>query len=431
MSASLEPYEEARPGALVDHRYLLKREIARGAMGVVFEAQHRILGTTVALKTLTTQSIDWVGGRERLMREARVLALCRHPRIVAPIDAGICSSHGPFLALEMLDGRSLDSMLITRRRLTVEQVVEIGLQLCEAVHWAHRHGVIHRDIKPANVVVLHDEATARDQLRLIDFGIATVPTDKDVVGRKLTGRGEWVGTVEYMAPQQLVDRLPADVHSDVYALGVLLYECLFGDVPYPGNATAVTASHLARVEPQPFTKHRADVPVALASLVLSAMDRDLAKRPSTAAALGAALGKLGLGAKEGLQLSPAVEPKASHAPRQYPRVPYAAPVRLVGRDTKSDGRTEDISEGGMLLLADLAIERGEQVQVKMPLPASGRIATIEAVVRWCTGVRGRHAIGLSFGELPADVRADVQQYAQFMVRDREQPRDSAELLGAR
>jgi len=428
LSAALEPYHEARPAALVDQRYVVKREIARGAMGVVFEAQHRILGTTVALKTLTSHALEWVGGQERLMREARALALCRHPRVVGAIDAGICGTYGPFLALEMLDGRSMGSMLIARQRFAVDQVIAIGQQLCDALHWAHRKGVIHRDVKPANVIVLHDDSTGSDQLRLIDFGIATVPGDKDVVGRKLTGHGEVLGTAEYMAPEQLLEGLPADARSDVYSLSVLLYECLAGDVPYPGSGMAVAASYLAGIVPQPFSATRADVPAALESLILSAMSRDVTKRPASAAAFGAALAMLG--PRGALQLSAPVEDGA-RAQRQYPRVPYAAPVRIVCRDTKSDGRTEDISEGGLLLLADVPVENGEHVQVRMPLPASGRVATIDAIVRWCKSVRGRHAIGLAFGELPTDVRTDVQHYAHFMVRDRDLARGPTELIEAR
>lgn len=410
-----ETYEEVTPESLVDRRYLAKREIARGAMGALFEAQHQLLNREVALKTLHAGGMSAEGGPERLLREARALSLCRHPHIVVALDAGVCLAHGPFIALEMLEGRTLGSLLVARQRLPVPQVLRLAQQLGDALDCVHTHGLIHRDIKPANAILVHDPVGRDDVLKLIDFGIAAVPGHEDVVHKKLTGHGEIVGTPEYMAPELLLDAAPPSVASDLYSFGVLLYECLAGDVPFPGNLAAVTTAHVTQSTPRSLSALRADVPAALDALVRSALERDPARRPTGAASFAKAL--LATVAEVGPLRLITSDRTAATSSREFARAPYAAPARVVRSGGQTiDGRTEDVSEGGLLVLAAVPLERDERVLIRFPLPSSGRIAAIDGVVRWCKSQRGRHAIGLAFDRPAEAATRDIRTFTEHMGR---------------
>ena len=147
---------EAAAESVVDRRYRVRREIARGGMGVVLEAEHVVLKTPVALKVLTSAALVQPVLHERMHREARALACARHPGVVPIFDAGSCEVHGPYLVLERVEGRTLESFILARQRLDVPSVVAIAVQLGEALAHVHRVGVVHRDVKPANVLVTRE-----------------------------------------------------------------------------------------------------------------------------------------------------------------------------------------------------------------------------------------------------------------------------------
>jgi len=216
-------------GTTVDRRYLLKREIARGGAGAVFEAEHIYTQRSVALKLLLPEQRSAPEPRARLLREALALSAARHPGVVAALDAGETEDGTPYLVLELLEGRSLEGILAVRRRIAAAEVAWIGAAICEALAAAHRRGIIHRDIKPSNVFVARDEQ-GNEVVKVFDFGVARVPSEKN----KLTQDGALLGTPEYMAPEQLLAR-EVDGRTDLYAVGVTLYECLAGVVPFEGN----------------------------------------------------------------------------------------------------------------------------------------------------------------------------------------------------
>jgi serine/threonine protein kinase len=201
-------YVEASPASTIDRRYTVRREIARGGMGIVFEAEHSLTRSPVAVKVLTTAALGWPIVHARLMREARALAVARHPGVASVLDAGVCRSHGPYLVLEMIEGRSLESFIVARRTLDVESTVAVAQQLGAALSYVHSTGVVHRDVKPGNVLVTRDAGREGDVLKLLDFGIARVGEGDDVVERKLTQQTDVLGTIEYMAPEQILDGLP-------------------------------------------------------------------------------------------------------------------------------------------------------------------------------------------------------------------------------
>jgi serine/threonine-protein kinase len=450
--------KEPSVGDLVDARYVLRREIARGAMGIVFEASHVYTGRLCALKLLHAEHAGSEALRERLLREGRALGNVRHRGIVEVYDAGIGRANEPFVAMEMLEGRALDGILAARRTLPIEDVVRVGLELCDALAAIHGQGLVHRDIKPSNLFVALDPS-GHEVVKLIDFGIASVPT---TVGggaelRKLTMHGELLGTPEYMAPEQLLG-LPVDLRADLYAVGVTLYECLAGDVPFAGTYPQL----LVRVQTaavEPLQRLRSDVPPALAEVVERALSKDPEDRFPSARTLAAALvdacapGEADVpiplrpppraegrsGSLLGIGRNPRL-PEAAHVDatptrrvtpvlatrteiavplhrRRHARAPYVTPVWILrASGAPLEGRSEDVSETGLLVITPGLCDDGEAVRVRFALPGDGGIVTTAATVRWARSARdGRGAFGLEFQGLPDFARQRIVAYVTAVV----------------
>jgi serine/threonine-protein kinase len=279
-------------GDVIDQRYVLTREIARGGMGRVFEAEQRETGRSVALKIVHRRSRFVRVSEEQLLLEAQAIAAARHPGIVELLDVGVCAVNGPYLALEMLVGRTLDGIIASRRRLPLAEVVHIGRQMCEALAFCHERKIVHRDLKPSNVFVALEGG--KEVVKLFDFGIAALGPGGDAsVGQ------DAFGTPEYMAPEQLFGDGTVDHRVDVYAAGITLFECLTGEVPYPGTAAQVVAQLADRTRPVPRVRAvLGEVPVDIDEVLSMAIALDPERRFSSARALGRALG-LASGLEEG------------------------------------------------------------------------------------------------------------------------------------
>jgi serine/threonine-protein kinase len=427
-------------GATVDRRYLLKREIARGGAGAVFEAEHLYTKRSVALKLLLPEQRTAPEPRARLLREALALSAARHPGVVAALDAGETEDGTPYLVLELLEGRSLEGILAVRRRIGAAEVAWLGIAICDALSAAHRLGIIHRDIKPSNVFVARDEQ-GREVVKLFDFGVARVPSEN----KKLTQDGALLGTPEYMAPEQLLAR-EVDGRTDLYALGVTLYECLAGVVPFEGNFGEV----LLKVSTEALTPLRQKV-VDVAPELAAAVERVLSREPDARfadaqaflqalrkAAPATAPGSL-LGIRQGpppvparpvagadalvraatsltnsrpLPIPPPLPQPATR--RRFPRAPYVTPVRIYHGETMLEGRSEDVSVGGLLVLAPQAFEQAELVRVRFALPTTGQVVEIGATARWVKAARVTGAVGLQFSSLPADAHEVIDRYVTMM-----------------
>ncbi len=436
-------------GTTVDRRYLLKREIARGGAGAVFEAEHIYTKRSVALKLLVPEQRSAAEPRARLLREALALTAARHPGVVAALDAGETEDGTPYLVLELLEGRSLEGILAVRRRIAPAEAAWLGSAVCEALAAAHRRGIIHRDIKPSNVFVARDEQ-GREVVKVFDFGVARVPTEKN----KLTQDGALLGTPEYMAPEQLLAR-EVDGRTDLYAVGVTLFECLAGVVPFEGNFGEVLLK--VSTEPVPSLRQKApEVSPELAAVIERALSREPDARFPDALALGQALRKAAPAATPGSLLGirqgpPPIPPRPgaavsvpasvgapilSDAPgrasvpgvprplpvppplpttrRRFPRAPYVTPVRIYHGETVLDGRSEDVSVGGLLVLAPQAFEQAQLVNVRFALPMTGRVIEIGATARWVKAAGVRGAVGLQFSALPADAHEVIDKYVTMM-----------------
>ncbi len=249
-----------------------------GAMGVVYRAVHEATGKPAAVKVVNKEIAQRGKTYERFQREAEILKQFRHPNIVRFLALGRYSGTS-YIAMEFISGQTLEQMLNDKGPLAWNEVVELGMQMCEALHYAHEHGVVHRDLKPSNLMV-----TDTGSVKLTDFGIA-----KDLDKTALTATGRTLGTAAYMAPEQIRGTPEVSHKTDLYALGIVLYQMLTGRPAFEGNSPVVLMHcHMNEKPPRPSAKV-AEIPKALDDLVLKLMAKDPADRPWDAAAVGESL----------------------------------------------------------------------------------------------------------------------------------------------
>jgi len=232
-------------GQILDGRYEILAPLAEGGMGAVYRARRILLGDDVAVKVILAD-VQGPAPLERFVRESRACAQLRHPNIVSILDYNADDPQRPFLVMELLSGPSLKDELAQRVRLPLEDVQRILPPVCSALALAHSRGIIHRDLKPANIVA-HDFAGGDRVYKIVDFGVATVRQSGDET--RLTGSQQFIGTVAYAPPEQLTGGI-VDARSDVYSLGVLLFELVSGRLPFEGSdPMAVVSAHLSKPAP--------------------------------------------------------------------------------------------------------------------------------------------------------------------------------------
>jgi eukaryotic-like serine/threonine-protein kinase len=260
-------------GVRVDGRYRLARLIARGGMADVYEAQDERLDRTVAVKIITNAAVAGFDVKA-FANEAKTIARLSHPNVVAVFDQGVHQGL-PYVVMEYVPGTTLRDLLNRRRRLRLEEAVELCGQVLDGLQAAHDAGLVHRDIKPENILLKN--GGRGDRVKVVDFGLAEA-----VHGDRDTG-GPLVATAAYVAPE-LVNGKPATTASDVYSTAILLYELLTGEVPFDGpDSGAVARRHVEEDVPSPQLK-APDVPEGLAELVTAAAARRPGARPVDAGA---------------------------------------------------------------------------------------------------------------------------------------------------
>jgi serine/threonine-protein kinase len=258
---------------LLSGRYRLEAKLGSGGMGVVYRATDVTMQRSVAVKLI--RSADGVALDEevagRFLREAKNTARVQHENIIEVYGLGRSDQGDMFFVMELLEGESLSAKLRREGKLSVSTSVHIARQICAALHVAHAADIIHRDLKPANVMLIH-RAAQDDYVKVLDFGVAKSYTPDQET--QLTQTGMVVGTVEYMAPEQILGR-KVDGRTDIYALGIVLYRMLTGKAPFrDGGVPALIHAHL-NVYPKPLTDTAPELPRALDRVVL----RCLAKQP--------------------------------------------------------------------------------------------------------------------------------------------------------
>lgn len=255
-------------GQVISGKYRLLRLLGDGGMGSVYEGQHEVLGTRVAIKVLHADLARRPGLIERFLQEARVAAQIESPNVVRVSDVDRTPDGIAYIVMELLQGEPLSAVLERDRKIAIPTACEYARQILTALEAAHALGVTHRDLKPENVFLTF--AGGRPIVKIIDFGIAKLRSPT-TTGRSLTQAGITMGTAEYMAPEQAFSADKADARSDIYAVGVMLYEMVSGERPCAGDDARVIAVKVERGEVKPLVHAAPDVPRELAGLVHRAM----------------------------------------------------------------------------------------------------------------------------------------------------------------
>src|SRR5215475_6356326 len=266
----------ALTGMTLDQKYYLESKIGVGGMGTVYRASRLLIGDCAAVKVLHPDQMSDPQAVERFHREAQTAARLKHPNVVAVYDFGISSEGLNYQVMELAEGESLRSLVERQGTLAETAAAEIIRQVCAALDEAHRQGIVHRDIKPENILV--QTIPSGLHVKVLDFGIAAL---RDVKAGRLTRTGAVVGTPHYMSPEQCLGE-ELDGRSDIYSLGVVLFEMLTGVVPFDSpTTTAIVIKHVNDPPPQPRILNPKISP-AVESVVLRALEKRRDARPQTA-----------------------------------------------------------------------------------------------------------------------------------------------------
>lgn len=376
-------------GETLDRRYVLRRLSASSDSGDVYAAEHRFLDRMVAVHVARDGDAE---SARALASEARLLERIRHPAVLSVIDVGETRHEQVYLVTEPLLGRPLDVALAVRRVLPLDEALQIAFSIGGALVRAHSVGVVHRGLSPASVLTLGAPAGGVSA-KLLDVGVW--PSPLGMLGGPL-------GAMAYAAPERFrgKDRAPVEdaPRYDVHALGALLLEMIAGDLP-PRDERDV--AHLALSMPEP-----------LAEVCARAL-ADPSERYATMTDMIDALTEAA--ALEPVRASLPPPPSAADNRRQHPRVGYVTPVRLrLANGEALDGRSQDISSGGLLVLVHGDVGPSEDVLLRFALPSSGRVVSVPARSRWVRDAAGRTALGLSFDDPGEKVLADIQTYVDNM-----------------
>lgn len=281
----MRPFTSPADWPLLGGRYRLVRLLGKGGMGAVFEAEHTLIARRFAIKVLLPELAADAEAVERFRTEAQATGRLASDHVVTVTDFGFVEG-APFLVMELLEGETLASRLARVQQLSPAVAVELLRQACRGAQRAHESGVIHCDIKPRNLFVVRRD-DGRDQVRLLDFGIARLLGDAE-----RRGLGRLLGTPSYMSPEQASGDAPIDARTDVYALGVVLYEALSGHLPHPGHDAHAVRCRIARDPPVPLDSVCAGLPADLVQVVHHALARAPAERIPSAAALERELARI-------------------------------------------------------------------------------------------------------------------------------------------
>jgi len=333
-SATLARTTEFGEGAIVRGKYEILAKLGAGGMGAVYKARHLHFHEICALKVVKSHLLEEPEFLQRFRSEAQVMRRLNHPNAVQVRDFDETEDGRPFMVMEFIEGRSLDEVMTLEAPLDPARAARIAAQVCSALGAAHQLGIIHRDIKPSNVLLIASEEG--EQAKVLDFGIAKVKEASSTLHKaSLTGTGFVVGTPEYMSPEQAMgmrgDSL--DGRTDLYSLGIVLYEMLTGRLPFAGNTPVMMlVAHVQTQPPSPLTL-RADLPPELARLVMRALEKNPDHRFSDADAMREELEAIAQ------ELEPARTPTTATGQRPVTRAGATPPPSMTPAPSRPAPRT--------------------------------------------------------------------------------------------
>ncbi len=273
---------EVKPGDILAGKYQIERVLGRGGMGVVVAALHLQLGERIALKFLLPEALQNAEAVARFAREARAAVRIKSEHVARVADVGTLDNGSPYMVMEYLEGLDLSAWLQQRGALPAEQAIEFVLQACEAIAEAHVLGIVHRDLKPANLFVV-ERADGSLALKVLDFGISKA----EGASAGLTKTSATMGSPLYMSPEQVRSPRDVDQRSDIWALGVVLYELVAARAPFDGETFAELVYKIVTAPPAPLACPSA--PPALEAVILKCLEKEAAQRYRSVGELAIAL----------------------------------------------------------------------------------------------------------------------------------------------
>ncbi len=278
-----------KEGDVLAGKYRIEKVLGAGGMGVVVSAFHVQLEEKVAIKFLLPDALAMKEAVARFAREARAAVKIKSEHVVRVFDVGTLDTGAPYMVMEYLDGVDLGTWVQRRGALDIEQAVEFVLQACEALADAHALGIIHRDLKPSNLFCVR-RSDGLHSIKVLDFGISKLTSlSESGTDMGMTKTTSTLGSPLYMSPEQMRSSRGVDVRTDIWALGVILYELLAGNVPFNGDTLAELCVKIATMPSPPLRNRLPDAPLALQEVLEKCMEKDRAKRYSSVAELAVAL----------------------------------------------------------------------------------------------------------------------------------------------
>jgi serine/threonine-protein kinase len=283
---------DVRRGDILAGKYRVERVLGSGGMGVVIAAQHLGLNQKVAIKFLLPEALEDAEASARFDREARAAAQIKGEHMARIMDVGTLENGSPFMVMEYLEGEDLAARLRRERRLPIVEAVELVLQTCEVLAEAHALGIVHRDLKPANLFCLRGP-DGSVSIKVLDFGISKFVGPNTSPTLTLTKTSALVGSPTYMSPEHIQSARTVDARTDIWAIGIVLYELLAGRVPFEGDSVPEICLQVAKRRAPPIRQFRSETPAELEAVIQKCLRKDRNRRYASVADLAVALAQFG------------------------------------------------------------------------------------------------------------------------------------------